>query len=66
MSVKKAERLEAMSDSVPDEWAKASVSMALKNGILFGDSSGDLKLHKDCIRQEAIVLLYRLYNNLRK
>lgn len=66
VSVKKAERLEAMSDSVPDEWAKASVSMALKNGILFGDSSGDLKLHKDCTRQEAIVLLYRLYNNLRK
>ena len=51
-------------DSTPDSWAKDAVNNAMSMGILFGDDTGNLKLHKDCTRQEVIVFLYRLYKKL--
>lgn len=49
---------------IPDAWAKADVEWAINNKIIFGDGSGDLKLHKSCTRQELVVFMYRLYKNL--
>lgn len=53
-------------DNTPDEWAKIAVENAKNNGILYGDENGDLKLHKNCTRQEMIVFLYRLYKFVKK
>ena len=53
-------------DNTPDEWAKIAVENAMNNGILHGDENGDLKLHKNCTRQEMIVFLYRLYKFVKK
>lgn len=56
--------IEESVDSTPDSWAKDAVNNAMSMGILFGDDIGNLKLHKDCTRQEVIVFLYRLYKKL--
>lgn len=56
----------AEKDNTPDEWAKVAVENAMNNGILYGDDTGDLKLHKNCTRQEMIVFLYRLYKFVNK
>lgn len=53
-------------DNTPDEWAKTAVENAMNNGILYGDENGDLKLHKNCTRQEMLVFLYRLYKLVKK
>ena len=45
--------------NTPDNWAKDAVENAINRGILFGDGNGNLKLHKDCTRQEMVVFLYR-------
>jgi len=52
-------------DSEPAEWAKEAVEWATENGIMYGDGTGDLKLHSDCTREQMIVFLYRLYNMLK-
>lgn len=52
-------------DSDPAEWAKEAVEWATENGIMYGDGTGDLKLHSDCTREQMIVFLYRLYNMLK-
>ena len=54
-----------VNDSIPDEWAKEAVEWATENGIMYGDGTGDLKLHSDCTREQMIVFLYRLYNMLK-
>ena len=64
VSVKKTDRIIAEADNTPDAWAKDSVDFAVKNGILFGDENGNLKLGKECTRQEIIVFLYRLFCKL--
>lgn len=53
-------------DNTPDSWAKDAIQSAIDKGILFGDDKGNLKLHRECTRQEAIIFLYRLYNTLHK
>ena len=53
-------------DNTPDAWAKDAIQSAIDKGILFGDDKGNLKLHRECTRQEAIIFLYRLYNTLHK
>jgi hypothetical protein len=51
-------------DNTPDAWAETAVNGAISMGILFGDGDGDLKLHRECTRQEVILFLYRFYKNL--
>ncbi|MDO4562230.1 MAG: SH3 domain-containing protein [Clostridia bacterium] len=51
-------------DNVPDAWAETAVQNAIDNKIIFGDDTGDLKLHKNCTRQEMLVFLYRFYKNI--
>lgn len=60
------EPVEEVKDNTPDDWAKSAIQNALDKGILYGDDNGNLKLHKDCTRQEAIVFLYRLYKTVNK
>lgn len=48
-------------DSTPDSWAKEAVNWSLDNQILFGDGSGDYKLHSECTREQMMVFLHRLY-----
>lgn len=54
-----------VNDSIPDEWAREAVEWATKNGIMYGDENGDLKLRASCTREQMIVFLYRLYNMLK-
>lgn len=51
-----------LKDNTPDNWAKEAINWALDNKILFGDDTGNLKLHSTCTRQEIIVFINRLYN----
>ena len=38
-------------DNTPDTWAKEAIDWALENKILYGDDTGNLKLHDVCTRQ---------------
>lgn len=51
-------------DNSPDEWAVDAVQSAIDKGILLGDDAGNLKLHKNCTRQDVIVFLHRLYKSM--
>lgn len=46
-------------DNTPDKYAKEAVEWAIKEGILKGDDNGDLKLHTNITRQDALVFMYR-------
>jgi murein DD-endopeptidase MepM/ murein hydrolase activator NlpD len=46
-------------DSIPAEWAKDAVEWAKRNGILYGDEVGNLRLREPCTREMAVVFLYR-------
>lgn len=50
-------------DNTPDSYAKKAVAWAQKEGILSGNEKGDLMLHQNIIRQDLLVMLYRLYND---
>lgn len=49
-------------DSLPNDWSEAAVRWALDNGIMLGNPNGDLKLRSHCTREEAVVMLYRLWH----
>ena len=51
-----------LKNNTPDSRAKEAINRTLDNKILLGVDTGNLKLHNTCIRQEVIVLIYRLYN----
>lgn len=53
-------------DNIPSSWAKEAVEWAKNNGILLGDTSGNLMLEEPCTRQEMVVFLYRLYSALKE
>lgn len=59
--VQKEKPVEVVKDNTPDNWAVEAVNNAIKDGILFGDDTGNYKLHSECTRQEMLVFLYRLY-----
>lgn len=59
------EKVEVIKDNTPDEWAAEAVNNAVKNGILFGDDTGNYKLHSECTRQEMLVFLHRLYKSIK-
>lgn len=46
-------------DSIPAEWARDAVEWAKRNGILYGDEVGNLRLREPCTREMAVVFLYR-------
>ncbi|MBR5782682.1 MAG: S-layer homology domain-containing protein [Clostridia bacterium] len=46
-------------DNTPDKYAEKAVQWAKENGILKGDTVGDLKLHTPITRQDMVVMLYR-------
>lgn len=47
-------------DNIPSPAHKEGVDWAVKNGILTGDSAGDLKLTESVTRQQLCTMLYRL------
>lgn len=47
-------------DNTPDGYAVQAVAWATSNGLLRGDDAGDLHLHDNITRQDAVVLLYRM------
>ena len=47
-------------DNTPSPAHKEGVDWAVKNGILTGDSAGDLKLKESVTRQQLCTMLYRL------
>lgn len=46
-------------DNTPSPAHKEGVEWAVKNGILTGDQSGDLKLHESVTRQQFCTMLFR-------
>ena len=46
-------------DSIPAEWAREAVEWAKRNGILYGDEAGNLRLREPCTREMAVVFLHR-------
>ncbi|MBR4023259.1 MAG: S-layer homology domain-containing protein [Ruminococcus sp.] len=51
-------------DNTPDVWAEEAINWAVENKILFGDDTGNYKLHDICTRQEVLIFINRLYNLL--
>ena len=52
--------VESVNNNIPDEYAKEAVSWAQENGILKGDSNGNLWLHQPPTLQKVIVIAYRI------
>jgi hypothetical protein len=46
-------------DNTPADWAAEAVQWAQKNGILYGDENGNLRLHENCTREMMLVFLHR-------
>lgn len=46
-------------DNAPASYAKEAVNWAVKNGIMTGDTKGDLMLNKPITRQQFVTMLYR-------
>lgn len=46
-------------DNTPADWAEEAVQWAQKNGILYGDENGNLRLHENCTREMMLVFLHR-------
>ena len=53
-------------DNTPDAWAKEAVDWAVENQILFGDETGNYKLHDVCTRQEILIFINRVYNLIKE
>lgn len=53
-------------DNTPSGYAVEAVKWARENGILFGDVSGNLKLHTPITREQAITFLYRFAKSIGK
>jgi hypothetical protein len=46
-------------DNTPADWAADAVRWAKESGILYGDETGNLRLHEACTREMMLVFLYR-------
>jgi hypothetical protein len=51
-------------DNTADKYAAEAVNWAIKEGIVSGDENGNLKLHSNITKQDALVLLYRAFSKL--
>ena len=57
---------ETAMDNTPSGYAVEAVRWAKENGILYGDVSGNLKLHDPVTREQAITFLYRFAKSVGK
>jgi hypothetical protein len=48
-------------DNTPAEWAEEAVEWAKANGILYGDDTGNLRLHDPVTCERMLVFLHRAY-----
>ena len=51
-------------DNTPSVWAEDAVQWATENKILIGDEKGDLMLHQPLTREQACILVKRLYDKV--
>ncbi len=57
---------EKQMDNTPSSYAVDAVRWARENGILYGNVSGDWKLHDPVTREQALTFLYRFAKNIGK
>ena len=55
---------ESSMDNTPSSYAVDAVRWAKENGILYGDVSGNLKLHDPVTREQALTFLYRFAKSI--
>lgn len=53
-------------DNAPADWAKEAVGWAVENGLMRGDSLGDLKLRQPITREQFVVVLKRYHDTFHK
>lgn len=53
-------------DNTPAPWAKDAVAWAVDNKILLGDGTGDLMLHQPLTREQACLVLMRVYGKAKE
>lgn len=53
-------------DNVPNAWAEEDVALCLSNGFAKGDESGNLRLRDNITREEAFVLVGRMYRKVQE
>jgi len=53
-------------DNTPSGYAVEAIRWAKENGILFGDVSGNLKLHDPVTREQALTFLHRFAKSIGK
>ena len=57
---------ETAMDNTPSGYAVEAVRWAMENGILYGNVSGDLKLHDPVTREQALTFLHRFAKSIGK
>ncbi len=62
----KYEEEETEMDNTPSGYAVEAVRWAMENGILYGNVSGDLKLHDPVTREQALTFLHRFAKSIGK
>lgn len=55
----KTQNVREEQDNTPAEWAREAVEWARRNGIIYGDEAGNLRLHEPCTREMMLVFLHR-------
>lgn len=51
-------------DNMASEWADDAVKWCVDNGILLGDQNGDLMLHQTLTREQACLVVKRMYDKI--
>jgi GH25 family lysozyme M1 (1,4-beta-N-acetylmuramidase) len=51
-------------DNAASEWAAEAVKWCVDNGILLGDQNGDLMLHQPMTREQACLVVKRMYDKI--
>lgn len=51
-------------DNAASEWAADAVKWCVDNGILLGDQNGDLMLHQPLTREQACLVVKRMYDRV--
>jgi GH25 family lysozyme M1 (1,4-beta-N-acetylmuramidase) len=51
-------------DNAASEWSAEAVKWCVDNGILLGDQNGDLMLHQPMTREQACLVVKRMYDKL--
>ena len=51
-------------DNIASEWSEDAVQWCVDNGILLGDQNGDLMLHQQLTREQACLVVNRVYDKI--